>query len=198
MTGLAVHAFVPVSRANGPGRRAVVWVQGCTLGCPGCFNPETHPFTGDRTPVDALVARISAAAVAHHLDGLTVSGGEPFQQRRALAALLEHVRAETDLSVLVFTGYTTAELASLPGAADVLRHTDVLITGRYDARQRLATGLRGSSNKTVVCLTDRYTEADVDAVPEAEVVIDAHGDVVVSGIQPPISMSNSPTSITLP
>jgi anaerobic ribonucleoside-triphosphate reductase activating protein len=184
VTGLAVHAFLPVSRANGPGRRAVLWVRGCSLACPGCFNPETHAFTRVRTPVDDVFGRVAAAAEAHVLDGLTVSGGEPFQQRRALAALLGRVRAETDLSVLVFTGYTTGELASMPGAAGVLRHTDVLVAGRYDARRRLATGLRGSANKTVVCLTDRYTEADVDAVPLAEVVIGPDGDVVLTGIDP--------------
>ena len=187
MSGLAVHAFVPVSRANGPGRRAVLWVQGCSLGCPGCFNPETHPFRAAtaRTPLDELAAGIARAARAHHLEGLTVSGGEPFQQRRALATLLARVRAATDLSVLVFTGYTTGELAAMPGAADVLRHVDVLIAGRYDAGRRLATGLRGSANKTVVCLTDRYTESEVDAVPEAEILIDAAGSVVLTGIDPP-------------
>lgn len=184
MTGLSLHAFLPVSRANGPGRRAVLWLQGCTLGCVGCFNPETHPFTRERTPVDEVAARITLVARHHRLDGLTVSGGEPFQQRRPLAGLLTRIRAETDLSVLVFTGYTTEELAAMPGAADILRYTDVLIAGRYDAAQHLATGLRGSANQTVRLLTDRYTQADIDAVPDSEIVIDESGEIVLTGIAP--------------
>lgn len=191
---VAVHAFVPASYANGPGRRAVLWLQGCTLACPGCFNPETHPFasgpTGARTPVRELADRMAAA---DGIEGLTISGGEPLQQRSALDALLAVVRAETDLSIILFTGYAWDELT--PAQRDLLRHVDVVIAGPYDQGRRVATGLRGSANKTVHLLTDRYTMADIDAVPPAEIVIDAAGGLVLSGIQP-ISMSNSPTSIT--
>lgn len=188
--GLAVHAFVPASYANGPGRRAVLWLQGCTLGCPGCFNPETHPFASERTPVRALADRISAV---DGIEGLTISGGEPLQQRRGLESFLRIVRAETDLSVVLFTGYGWDELT--PAQRDLLRHVDVVIAGRYDHNRRVATGLRGSANKTVHLLSERYTEADIEAVPPAEIVIDAAGGLLLSGIQP-ISMSNSPTSIT--
>ena len=63
MTGeiLRLHQFLPASRANGPGLRAVLWVQGCSLGCPGCFNPQTHPFNeGQPVPVENLVSQIVA------------------------------------------------------------------------------------------------------------------------------------------
>lgn len=188
---LAVHAFLPASLANGPGRRAVLWLQGCTLGCPGCFNPATHPFTTERTPVRRIADRIAAVS---GIEGLTISGGEPLQQRRGLDALLRIVRAESELSIILFTGYALDELT--PAQRDVVRLVDVVVAGRYDHAQRVASGLRGSANKTVHLVTGRYTAADIDAVPLAEVVIDADGDLVLSGIQP-ISMSNSPTSITL-
>ena len=167
---LRVHGFLPASYVNGPGRRAVVWVQGCTLACPGCFNPETHPAgTGDRLPVEDLFARINALDA---IQGVTVSGGEPLQQPRAVAALLRRIKAETALSTLVFTGYTWDEAQRR--APDVLACTDVLLAGRY----------RPDRPKSVHCLTDRYTQADLAAVPPAEVVIDPDGSVVLSGLHP--------------
>src|SRR5262245_17271767 len=99
---LRVHAFLPSSRANGPGLRAVLWTKGCSLGCPGCFNPQTHAFTGgERVPVEALFGRLVDRGDA--IEGLTVSGGEPLQQFRPLLVLLRRVREQTPLSVIVFT-----------------------------------------------------------------------------------------------
>jgi anaerobic ribonucleoside-triphosphate reductase activating protein len=179
---LRIHHLLPFSRANGPGARAVLWTQGCSLSCPGCFNPDTHPVAGgEAVPVDELFARL---AVLDGVEGLTVSGGEPLQQRPALLALLRRVRRETPLSVLVFTGYSWDEVQRLPGAADLPACIDVLIAGRYEEGRRLARDLRGSANKTVHFLTGRYAPADLQAVPEAEVVIEPDGEVVVSGIDP--------------
>jgi anaerobic ribonucleoside-triphosphate reductase activating protein len=185
MTGpvLRVHRFLPSSRANGPGARAVLWVKGCSLGCPGCYNPATHPFAGgEAVPVEELLARL--VALGDRVEGLTVSGGEPLQQRPALLELLRRVRRQTGLSVLVFTGLSWEEVGRLPEAAELLACVDVLIAGRYDAARRLARGLLGSANKTAHFLTARYTAADLDAVPPAEVVITAGGEVVLSGIDP--------------
>jgi len=185
MTGpvLRVHRFLPCSRANGPGARAVLWLQGCSLNCPGCYNPATHPFVGgEEVPVAELLARL--VALGDSVQGLTVSGGEPLQQRPALLALLRRVRRGTNLSVLVFTGFTWEEVGRFPEAAELLACVDVLIAGRYDAARRLARGLLGSANKTVHFLTARYTAADLAAVPPAEVVIAADGEVVLSGIDP--------------
>jgi anaerobic ribonucleoside-triphosphate reductase activating protein len=180
---LRLHAFIPRSRANGPGCRAVVWVQGCTLGCPGCFNPETHDFRGGQwVGVDELFERIRA--LQGTIEGITVSGGEPFQQRPALLALLQRVRAETDLGVLVFTGYTWDEIQRFRETAALLQCIDVLIAGRYDERLRLARDLRGSANKTVHLLTPRYGLHDLQLTPVSEVIIEPDGTVVISGIDP--------------
>jgi anaerobic ribonucleoside-triphosphate reductase activating protein len=82
-----VHAVEPRSQANGPGVRFVVWSQGCTLGCPGCFNPGTHPVTaagaGEWPPGELAAA---AAAQAGCIEGVTLTGGEPLQQPAAVAA----------------------------------------------------------------------------------------------------------------
>lgn len=181
---LKTHHFLPESRANGPGTRAVVWLQGCSLGCPGCFNPETHPPDGGESIApDDLFQRIGA--LQDKIEGITLSGGEPLEQRPALLALLRRVRVETQLSALLFTGYDWDEVRSLPEAEVLLECVDVLIAGRYNQRARLARGLRGSTNKTVHLLTDRYTLDDLQTTPTGEIVITAEGTVVVSGIDPP-------------
>ena len=180
---LRVHHFLPRSHANGPGVRAVLWVQGCSLACPGCFNPDSHVLTGgERVPVTDLFQRLVALSAS--IEGLTISGGEPLQQRRALLALLRRVRQETPLSVVLFTGYTWEEVQRMSDVEELLSYVDILIAGRYDASRHLARDLRGSANKTVHVLTDRYTLADVQAVPLAEVIITEAGEIVLSGIDP--------------
>jgi len=175
-----VHATERHSRANGPGLRFVVWMQGCTLGCPGCFNPQTHPAAGGReVEVDALLAELDAAGV----DGLTLSGGEPLQQAEAAAALLAGARAR-GLSTLVFSGYTLDEIQALPGGPAVLTALDVLVDGRYVAGERVGAGLRGSANQRIRCLTDRHTEAEVAAAPVAEIRIGPDGAVTLTGVDP--------------
>jgi anaerobic ribonucleoside-triphosphate reductase activating protein len=174
-----VHAIEPRSRANGPGARFVVWLQGCTLGCPGCFNPTTHDVTGG----NALTIDAIAAQIPDDVEGLTLSGGEPLQQANAAAELLDIARAR-GLSTLAFSGYAIDEIRALPGGLAVLDRLDVLIDGRYIAGERLATGLRGSANQRIQLLTPRYTLAEVEATPVAEIRISKSGDVVLTGVNP--------------
>ena len=176
-----VHAIEPRSRANGPGARFVVWLQGCSLGCPGCFNPTTHdPSGGRETSVDDIARQL---ADTPGIEGLSLSGGEPLQQAEAAAALLEAARA-LGLSTLAFSGYTLDEIRALPHGPAVLERLDVLIDGRYIAGERLATGLRGSANQRIHLLTARYQLADVEATPIAEIRIAPGGDVVLTGVNP--------------
>jgi anaerobic ribonucleoside-triphosphate reductase activating protein len=180
---LRVHEFLACSYANGPGRRAVIWVQGCTLGCPGCFNPETHaPDGGELVPVDDLFDRV--AGLKDTIEGISISGGEPLQQREPLLALLQRVKAETSLSMLLFSGYTWEEIQEMPDTEALLACMDVLIAGRYDDSQRVNDGLRSSANQTVHLLTDRYTMDDLQVVPPTEVIITPAGQVLVSGVDP--------------
>ena len=180
---LSLALRIPSSRANGPGERAVIWVQGCSLACPGCYNPHTHPFgQGERVSVPSLTGWLRGLPPS--LEGLTISGGEPFQQAPALSAFLAVVRAQTRLSILVFSGYELAELAALQSASSALAQIDVLIAGRYQAGKRLASGLVGSANKTTHFLTSRYSPADLLAIPDAEAWIEPDGQILLSGINP--------------
>jgi len=89
---MLLHAFVPVSRANGPGLRAVVYFQGCSLQCPGCWNPSSHKFRGIEVTVPEVAQRFEEARQFGSLEGATFSGGEPMQQAEALLELMGQFR----------------------------------------------------------------------------------------------------------
>lgn len=156
---LQVALIVARTEAEGPGLRYAVWVQGCPLRCPGCCNPEFLPREGGepRVPED-LVEEACAAGV----EGVSLLGGEPFAQADALARVAEGVRAR-GLGVMVYSGYTLAELRALPGPgpARLLAATDLLVDGRYDARRR-STSRRfiGSDNQVLHFLSERYRPDD--------------------------------------
>ncbi|WP_428264981.1 4Fe-4S single cluster domain-containing protein [Haliangium sp.] len=183
-TPIHVHAIERRSRANGPGARYVVWFQGCSLGCPGCFNPGTHDpgGGGDSRTVADVVADIVAQGDA--IEGVTLSGGEPFEQPQAALELVRAVRSRSALSILIFSGYAIDELRAMPLGPDILAHIDVLVDGRFQAPQRLGRGLRGSTNQRIHLLSDRYRQADVEATPEAEIRIEADGRIVLTGVDP--------------
>jgi anaerobic ribonucleoside-triphosphate reductase activating protein len=150
--------------------------------------------------VDDLAQKI--AALETHIEGITLSGGEPLQQRPPLLALLRHLRQRTRLSVVVFTGYTWDEVQRLSQAQTLLALMDVLITGRYvesqDLDLEMGSGLEKGSDplrqrgqtpfpgphKTVHHLTARYSAADLEAVPATEVIIAPGGEIQLTGIDP--------------
>ncbi len=170
------------SAANGPGERYVLWVQGCTLACPGCWNPDTWPrVRRDERTIDEIEREILSVP---NIEGVTFTGGEPFQQAPALAALASRVRAH-GLSVVVFTGYDLAELRSA-AAHSLLAVTDILIAGRYIAAQSTTDlPLRGSANQQIHMLTDRYTTSTTTGPPTCEVHIGADGTLILTGFPPP-------------
>ena len=110
---MLLHAFVPASRANGPGLRGVLYFQGCSLNCAGCWNTATHPFDGPEVAVPELVNAILGAHRREPLEGITFSGGEPMQQAGALVAVMTDIRKPAPmLSFGMFTGYAESELAA--------------------------------------------------------------------------------------
>ena len=180
MGSISIHDWITGSRANGPGTRTVVWVQGCTLACPGCFNPETHAAGSPHRLVSELLAEMIAADP--NADGLTISGGEPLQQQEALSELIAGWKKATGSPVVVLTGYTWTEVV-----ADDLKHAavsdaDVVIVGRYNSDLHIGEGLRGSKNKEYVFLTETYCEADLAELPELEVIVASDGGLVQTGM----------------
>lgn len=153
---LNVHAIMHVSCANGPGARAVVWTQGCRLRCPGCSNPLTHSHK-PRILVEPQRLATSFLAI-RDIEGLTVSGGEPFEQAAAVSSLCRVIRAG-GLSVMVFTGRTYESISQCSNTAvkSLLEQIDILVDGpfvQHLADKRLLW--RGSRNQKIRFLTDRY------------------------------------------
>ncbi|GGK94152.1 4Fe-4S cluster-binding domain-containing protein [Streptomyces flaveus] len=182
-----LHAVVPRSAANGPGVRYVVWSQGCALGCPGCFNPETHSGAGAGLVRTAGEVAEEALAGTPHIEGVTLTGGEPLEQPAAVAAFCAELRARSGLSVIVLTGFSRAEIEADPARSAAVADADLVIAGRYNARLRLARGLRGSSNKEYWMRTGRYTADDLAAVPELEITVGDDGTVTFTGMVAPVT-----------
>lgn len=179
-----MHSFIELSESNGPGRRCVLWLQGCTLGCPGCFNPETHGSSELKVKVREIADLILESALRLKLEGITISGGEPLEQSSGLAALLKILKEQSDLSVVVFTGYELSELIKQDNYQAVSKFVDVLIAGRFDLKKRLASGLIGSSNKQSHFLSTRYSQEDFKAIAAGEIIISESGEIVLTGIDP--------------
>lgn len=179
-----LHAVEQRSLANGPGNRFVIWFQGCSLRCPGCYNPATHSNEANSVAtVESLLASIADDWL--EIDGVTVTGGEPFEQPLALLALARGLRERFSPSLLVFSGYTMEEIRSRPLGREILDSVDVLIDGRYAGRRRLGRALRGSANKRIHLLSDRHTMEEIEAAPEAEIMVDPQGRIAITGIDPP-------------
>jgi anaerobic ribonucleoside-triphosphate reductase activating protein len=178
-----LHAVEPRSLANGPGRRFAVWFQGCTLRCPGCYNPATHSTEANGVAtIEELLSRVEDEG--RKIDGVSITGGEPFEQPLALLTLARGLRERFSLSLLVFSGYTLEEIRCRPLGRETLACIDVLIDGRYSESKRLGRSLRGSSNKRIHLLSDRHTLDEVEAAPEAEIMVDPQGRIAISGIDP--------------
>lgn len=139
----------------GPGRRAVVWVQGCSLACDGCASQDTWSVAGGLEMSAAEVAaRVVALVREHDLSGLTLSGGEPFQQASDLAEVVRQVReACPDLDVLAFSGYGAS--AAARRGPELHAQLDVLVAGRYDRRLPAGGPLLASANQELIALTPR-------------------------------------------
>jgi len=150
----------------------VIWVQGCPLGCPGCWNPQTHdPLQGFRLDVSEVLEWFATASREHRIEGLTISGGEPMEQAPAVLELLRRLReAHTEMTIGLFSGYTERELPEALWRG-MQRHLDFAVLGRYNARRRSLDPLVSSTNQVLRLYTDRYSMADF-AAQSVEVHID--------------------------
>jgi anaerobic ribonucleoside-triphosphate reductase activating protein len=175
------RAHYPVTTL-GPGVRAGIWTQGCTIGCRGCASRDTWEADPSRlVDVEQLVGWLAGLA---GLQGLTITGGEPFQQLDALAALLRAVREwageqQRVLDILVYSGYTRGALARRPGTARVLAMCDAVITGPYIDRLNPGGPWRGSANQQLIILSElgqeRFGHAQAAAEREKRLQVSCDG-----------------------
>lgn len=152
MSLLSLHSILLQSEVNGPGRRMVIWTQGCSHGCPGCFNPETWKFE-DRwlESVENIYQRI----LLEKPDGITFTGGDPLEQSDSLLALLKLIHSGSSpetlgkdflpKGIICFTGFLLEDLVG--SGLECVDYIDLLIDGLYIKELRYTSGLAGSSNQ---------------------------------------------------
>lgn len=172
----------------GPGKRIGLWVAGCSRGCPGCMSSEMAVKNYSRL-VDTtdVINEILRYAPLHN--GLTISGGEPFEQAAALSELLAMVRERTNLDVLVYTGYTLQEICTADyKQKKMLSYIDILIDGPFLYEMSNNKLWRGSDNQVMHLLTPaalkykKYVDAEYEGNRSMIVEFDEDGTVHITGI----------------
>jgi anaerobic ribonucleoside-triphosphate reductase activating protein len=130
----------------GEGKRIGIWIQGCTLYCKGCVNQTLWSKTGGKS-INVFDVYNIITEIANEYDGLTISGGEPFQQYEQLMVFLHLIKTKTELNVYCFTGYELEELNKLYPDKLFYKYIDTLITGRYEINNNSNDNYRGSTNQ---------------------------------------------------
>lgn len=180
---LNVMGYVNESEVNGPGCRAVVWLQGCHRQCVGCFNPDSWSFAENQL---ISIEDLAASILSHSRNtGVTFSGGEPFWQAPALTLLARRLKA-AGLNTMSFTGFTLAELRgdnAPPQSQALLAELDILVDGPYlehmaihDPRSPVS-----SRNQRVHFLNLALAEEPDWASDQAEVHVFKDGSRIITG-----------------
>ena len=145
------------TKVLGPGLRYVIWTQGCKKNCLNCINPAGRPLdqNGYFIAINELFREIK---LTPNLTGITISGGEPFLQAEKLVKLIQCIKAETLLDIMIYTGYTLDELKNWnnPAVDEILNNIDLLIDGEYIESQNTNKIYRGSDNQKIHFLSQKY------------------------------------------
>ncbi|QIH08280.1 MULTISPECIES: 4Fe-4S single cluster domain-containing protein [unclassified Pseudomonas] len=169
----------------GPGRRLGIWFQGCSIRCPGCISADTWGPGQRRLDIDQLLTQL--APWLREADGITLSGGEPFDQFEALLLLLQGLRRQSPVDILVYSGYPLEHLQPQLSKAQGL--IDGLISDPYEERLEQSLALRGSDNQRLTLLTPlgharlaSYERPLAAADKALDLMFDANGSVWMAGI----------------
>ena len=149
---MRIAGIVNDSIVDGPGLRLAIFAQGCPHHCPGCHNPESHDFAGGSDmDTEKIIARMDANPL---LDGITLTGGEPFEQPDACRILADAAHAR-GLNVWAYSGYTFEQLCAVPEKRRLLEACDVLVDGPFLPEERsLDLRFRGSKNQRVLKVSE--------------------------------------------
>ncbi len=149
---IKLSGIIKESIVDGTGIRYVIFCQGCIHNCRNCFNPETHSFEGGKEwDIDAIIEDIAKNPL---LQGITFSGGDPWEQADKCSIIAESVK-KMGLDVWSYTGYKfeyiLQNLESRNGWAEFIKHVDILVDGKFEEENKsLLLTFRGSSNQRIV------------------------------------------------
>ena len=144
-----IAGLINDSIVDGPGIRLTVFAQGCPHNCPGCHNPATHDMNKGRLEeVDDILKIADENPI---LSGITLSGGEPFEQTEGMGEIAKKAK-ERGLSVIVYSGYTWEELMeNKKDSLKILNYADYLIDGRFILEQKsYELRFKGSENQRII------------------------------------------------
>ena len=169
----------------GPGKRLGIWFQGCSLRCEGCISVDTWTTAKTLIPIDQLMMALSSYLPL--VDGITISGGEPFDQFDALLAIVVQLRKKTEVDILLYTGYS---IEDIPDQLQKIKpYIDVLISDPFQRQTSQTLRLRGSDNQRLHCFTSQakekfayYQQAVTTDDNVLDVMFDAEGVVWFAGI----------------
>ncbi|MCY7776994.1 4Fe-4S single cluster domain-containing protein [Bacillus haynesii] len=185
---IRIHRFLPLTEAEGPGKRACLWVQGCSVRCEGCGVPWTWSDKGGKDiSVDDLFEKIVDSKKENNIEGVTFLGGEPMDQAEALAELADKIKT-AGLSILTFSGRYLEDIKSNPrkGQLELLELTDLFIDGPFEKENiDLSRPWTGSSNQRYHFLTERYRylEGQLQSISnKIEVRLEPDGTVSINGM----------------
>ncbi|MBF0231609.1 MAG: radical SAM protein [Desulfamplus sp.] len=182
-----IAGFYPETQCLGPGKRSVIWLQGCLKRCKDCITKSMQPLT-DKCWIDAIDLADFVGQI-ENIEGVTFLGGEPFLQAEALCKAVWHLKKIYNLTIMIYTGYALNELTSLNDihVTKILNFTDILVDGSYEKDKDEAQKWRGSENQQIYFLSERYKKWQW--VKEAkgrdiEIIIDSKGHYLALGIPP--------------
>ena len=183
---LVARILSPV-HSLGPGERVCIWTQGCNKRCIGCISPELQPFSGNDISEETFANIIIQVARKGNCKGITISGGDPFEQAKSLLKLLKLLRNEFD-DILVYTGFELADIqGDLVGTESkmCLEYLDVLIDGKYiDELNFNNCVLRGSSNQKIHFINKELAPLYAEYMKQGRILENfVHNqDTIVTGI----------------
>ena len=175
---LRLHNRASPIHTLGPYSRYGIWVQGCSRRCDGCITPEAQPLDGGyEMEVEMLCREILREP---GLEGLTISGGEPYLQADALVELIEMLRRSADLGVIVYTGNCYEQIQ----AERLTALCDAIIDGPYRKERDDGKSLRGSDNQRLILVTERYRGLMAFGTVERQVeaFVSPDGDIALVGV----------------
>ena len=169
----------------GPGQRLGIWFQGCSIRCAGCISADTWGPGHRRLTLAQLLSDLQPWL--DEADGITISGGEPFDQFDALLQLLSGLRQRSRADILVYSGYTLEQLE--PRLRDAHGLIDALISDPYQQEQTQSLVLRGSDNQRLSLLTElgharfqQYERPLLSDEKALDLMFDESGSIWMAGI----------------
>lgn len=147
------------SSVDGPGLRTVIWFQGCVHQCVGCHNPQTHDLNaGYLVEVSDLLNQVRA--INHKK--ITISGGDPFLQKHALNEICIALKAE-GYHIWIYTGYEIEMLIKDDVNRSILKHSDVLVDGKFVYGMRdIKDNFKGSLNQRIININKYLTGLSIE------------------------------------